>query len=87
MTSVATLPSAQANFVSLGVGENPERRGVFGALKCPTRVGGILQPLLHRIMGNHEVEMNSVSLRSWFAHLLKPDRWTDPARVHKCIGV
>ena len=80
--SVTVLPCAHADFVALGVCQDPEcSRMVVADEPAAGREGG-LDPGNGVVVRNSQIKMNSVALRARFVHLLEPERRTAFGRVH-----
>jgi hypothetical protein len=79
--SVTVLPCAHADFISLGVCQDPEcSRMVVADEPTAGREGGF-DSGNGIVVRNSQIKMNSVALRARFVHLLEPERRTAIGRV------
>src|ERR1700722_2873475 len=80
--SVTVLPCAHADFIALGVCQDPEcSRMIVADEPTAGREGGF-DSGNGLVVRNRQINMNSVALRARFVHLLEPERRTASGRVH-----
>jgi hypothetical protein len=80
--SVTVLPCAHADFVALGVCQDPECSHMVVADEPAAGREGGLDPGNGVVVRNSQIKMNSVALRARFVHLLEPERRTTIGRVN-----
>src|ERR1700735_924881 len=84
--SVTVLPCAHADFIALGVCQDPEcSRTVVAGEPAAGREGGF-DSGNGIVVRNSQIKMNSVSLRARFVHLLEPERRTATGRGREVRG-
>jgi hypothetical protein len=80
--SVTVLPGAHADFIALGVGQDPECSGTVVADEPAAGREGGFDSGNGIVVRNSQIKVNSVALRARFVHLLEPERRTAIGRVH-----
>src|ERR1700736_1571262 len=74
LTSITSLPCADAGLVALGVGQHPKGGGRVVGQQPPARSDRRVYPCTGRLGWHIDVEVDAIALRPGGVHLLEPDR-------------